>query len=396
MSRSLRDVGSIMVAIATAGMLGACNAGCGGRVTLGIQDDSGVGTIGTGGGGATAGTNPTTGPDATAGTDAMASTGGQSTSVDAASSPAAPPTRTSSRCSFTPDLGAGSAGATASAALVWARISQFLDNSAVAPPVGLPPQTTVALAAAEANAILDGHFMAGTGAPGLARFLSAWLQAPPRDAGVSVADAWSVKLVDPTATLTTLLAGPTADPHRIGILTDPQVLTARPRISGRGDWMAANLFCLQVPPPPPGLPVLNTGPLPPGMTRRQELESTLTSPACASCHQLMDPQGDSLEHFDAVGNYSDIDNGSPVDSSGTLHVSPMLTFLSIVDLAPRLAVSCPVAQCFANAVMGDAAKSTNLTFTTEEQNHVANAFADSNFSIRALVQAVVTTPSFLR
>jgi hypothetical protein len=35
-------------------------------------------------------------------------------------------------------------------------------------------------------------------------------------------------------------------------------------------------------------------------------------------------------------------------------------------------------------------------FTPEEANHVANAFANSNFSIRELVKAIVRTPSFLR
>ena len=102
-----------------------------------------------------------------------------------------------------------------------------------------------------------------------------------------------------------------------------------------------------------------------------------------------------------MGSYRDLDNGKPVDSSGTLLNPPMLTFTSYDDLAPRLATSCPVAQCFATSVMDDAFRAfafgrSGPYFTLEEGNHVANAFADSNFSIRELVKAIVGTPSFLR
>jgi hypothetical protein len=118
----------------------------------------------------------------------------------------------------------------------------------------------------------------------------------------------------------------------------------------------------------------------------------------------MDPPGYSLDNFDRFGNYRETDNGGAVDSSGTVSIPfstplPMLTFTSILDLAPQLAVSCPVAQCFAKLVMTDAFAvplGSMNPFTTQEANHVANAFANSNFSIRELVKAIVETPSFLR
>jgi hypothetical protein len=249
-----------------------------------------------------------------------------------------------------------------------------------------------------ATSILDSHVTNNTEAPGLVRFLTTWLKVYPADAGVSAAHTWGIKLIDPSATLTTLLAGPTGDPHRIGILTDPQVLAARPKISLRGQWMAAKLLCTAIPDAPVGVQALP--PRAAGVTERQALASNVSSPLCANCHNPLDPAGDSLGHFDAMGNYRDLDNGSPVDSSGTLQSPfPMLKFTSILDLAPQLAVSCPVAQCFAELVMTDAfavAPGSMNPFTAEEMNHVANAFANSNFSIRELVKAIVGTPSFLQ
>jgi Protein of unknown function (DUF1588) len=392
-SRKVRDASSIALAIAMGGILGASAGGCGGRVVLGAQDDSGAAVVGAGG------------------ADAMAvnGQGGGTPQVDAASA---------SRCLFSPDLSAVSAASTTSSTVVWQRIHQFLDDSPSFPSDPLPAQPTAAWAAGQASSILDDHFANGTEALGLVRFLRAWLSVPAGDAGPSASDTWSVKLLDPSATLTTLLAGPTGDPHRIGILTDPQVLTAYARISSRGAWMSANLLCLPVPPPPPEFGTVP--PLATGTTERQWLEKDLNDPSCAGCHTLTDPPGFSLEHFDAMGNYRDLDNGSPVDSSGTFDTChqgaacvvgvplPVLTFTSILDLAPQLAVSCPVAQCFARLAMSDAFSvplaisrsnsnpSPNLPFTQEEVNHVANAFADANFSIRALVKAIVGTPSFLR
>jgi hypothetical protein len=136
----------------------------------------------------------------------------------------------------------------------------------------------------------------------------------------------------------------------------------------------------------------------PGVTRRQTLENDVKEATCQACHELTDPPGDSLEHFDAMGNYRDVDNGSAVDSSGTIS-SLMLSFASIDDLAPQLAQACPVALCFGKVLMADAfavMPNDNLPFTDDEMNHVANAFANSNFSIRELVKAIVSTPSFLR
>jgi hypothetical protein len=117
---------------------------------------------------------------------------------------------------------------------------------------------------------------------------------------------------------------------------------------------------------------------------------------------VTDPPGFSLEHFDELGAYSDLDSGKAVDSSGTLRPPlPALSFTSIEDLAPQLATSCAVAYCFTNALMTDAFAaasdmSTALVFVKQDNDQVATTFANSNFSIRELVKAVVSTGSFLR
>jgi hypothetical protein len=52
---------------------------------------------------------------------------------------------------------------------------------------------------------------------------------------------------------------------------------------------------------------------------RQRLAAHRTNAVCASCHRSIDPVGFSLENFDAIGQWRDIDvDGQPVDALGAL------------------------------------------------------------------------------
>jgi hypothetical protein len=358
---------------------------CAGRYQVGVEP-------GAGGASGSTGSQVATGPAATSTSSVSTGAGGATTSGVGGQGGSG----SASRCGFTPDAVVSEAPA-ASAMAILSRIGRFLDDSSSVPQGMFPIQPTPEWARVQAMAILDGHLSAGTEALGLTRFLTGWLKGPTASAGLSAPHVWSARLIDPNATLATLLAGPTSDPRRNGILTDQQLLAARPTISTRGTWMSANLWCSLIPAPPPNIPP--GGPKIPGATRRQQLESDTKMPLCQGCHASMDPQGYALEHFDELGNYRDVDNGQPVDASGT--IQPLaISFGGIDDLAPQLSESCLVAQCFARLMMSDAfgvdAWVANRPFTDDEINHAANVFANSNFSIRALVAAIVTTPSFLR
>jgi hypothetical protein len=51
---------------------------------------------------------------------------------------------------------------------------------------------------------------------------------------------------------------------------------------------------------------------------RERLAEHRANEACASCHQLMDPIGFSLENFDAVGRWRTIEENKPIDATGGL------------------------------------------------------------------------------
>ena len=84
----------------------------------------------------------------------------------------------------------------------------------------------------------------------------------------------------------------------------------------RGKWVLENLLCQVPPPPPPGVdtkldPVV-------GKTQRETLEAHREDPKCIGCHVVMDPLGFGLEHYDPLGAWRDLENGLPIDPSGTL------------------------------------------------------------------------------
>lgn len=112
---------------------------------------------------------------------------------------------------------------------------------------------------------------------------------------------------------------------RGGVLGQGSILTVtsyatRTSPVQRGKWILENLFGAPPPDPPADVP-----PLPePGqdlaqLNMRELMAAHRANPACASCHQQMDPMGLSLEHFDAVGRpRRQRDGSAPLDVSAEM------------------------------------------------------------------------------
>lgn len=73
-------------------------------------------------------------------------------------------------------------------------------------------------------------------------------------------------------------------------------------------------------PPPPKIAVADIDQQPDSedLTLRQKVELHRENPACAVCHDRIDPPGFALENFDAVGRWRLRDGDSNVDASGEL------------------------------------------------------------------------------
>jgi cytochrome c551/c552 len=104
----------------------------------------------------------------------------------------------------------------------------------------------------------------------------------------------------------------------------------------RGKWVLQNILGTPPPVPPPNVEV-NLDPDPKATkpnSLRERLEAHRVQPVCASCHKIMDPIGFSLENFDLIGKWRDVDGGVPINSTGVLVDGTPLT--SSADLRKAL------------------------------------------------------------
>lgn len=86
----------------------------------------------------------------------------------------------------------------------------------------------------------------------------------------------------------------------------------------RGNWVLDNIIGTPPPPPPPNVPALEENKVDATLSMRDRLAEHRANPACASCHDIMDPVGFALENFDAVGRWREFENGTAIDVSGGL------------------------------------------------------------------------------
>jgi len=139
---------------------------------------------------------------------------------------------------------------------------------------------------------------------------------------------------------------------RLGLLTQGALMAVkgnsyRTSPVRRGKFILNRMLCSVIPPPPPD--VVPELPAPdPNKTVREQLAEHRMNPACAACHNVMDPLGLAFEYFDGAGNFRTDDRGHPIDSSGstTLDANMPIQFRDARDLANAIASSPAAHECF--------------------------------------------------
>jgi mono/diheme cytochrome c family protein len=111
------------------------------------------------------------------------------------------------------------------------------------------------------------------------------------------------------------------DSPRGGLLRHASVLTVTSYATRtspviRGHWILGNLLGSPPPPPPPNVPALEDNVVFATLPVRERLAQHRANPACASCHDVMDPVGFALENYDALGRWRTREEGQPVDATG--------------------------------------------------------------------------------
>ncbi|HZO12317.1 MAG TPA: DUF1592 domain-containing protein [Polyangiaceae bacterium] len=188
--------------------------------------------------------------------------------------------------------------------------------------------------------------------------------------------------------------------ERSGLLTHAGVLAQHAHGNqtspvARGVMVRENILCQTLPSPPEN--VNNTPPDPdPTLTTRERFAVHTQDPSCAACHQLIDGIGFGFENYDAIGTFRAEESGKAVDASGKILGTEDIdgAFNGVVELSKILAQSETVRQCVARQWFRYA---FGRVESEEDEAGLAalhDAFARTDFDIRELILALVTSDSF--
>jgi hypothetical protein len=160
--------------------------------------------------------------------------------------------------------------------------------------------------------------------------------------------------------------------------------------TSRGKFVRSRLLCQPIPPPPPGVATDLDGAV--GDTLREQLEQHATDPACKACHALVDPIGFGLEHFDPIGRRRELDNGFPIDATGSIEGDG---FDGAAELGAVVAAHDRFSRCMATQLY----RYANASVERDEDDIVLDAidadFVDAGRAFRPLVEAIVRSEGFL-
>ena len=188
------------------------------------------------------------------------------------------------------------------------------------------------------------------------------------------------------------------DSHRGGLLRHGSILAVtsyatRTSPTIRGNWILENILGTPAPPPPPNVPSLKDKTVSTAVTIRERLAEHRANPACASCHNLMDPVGFSLENFDAVGRWRLFDREQPVDSSGALPDGTKVSSLEELEAGilerPEMFVSTLTGKLLTFA-LGRGVEFHDAPAIRK----VVREAADNDYRFSSLIQAIVSSTPF--
>ena len=158
--------------------------------------------------------------------------------------------------------------------------------------------------------------------------------------------------------------------------------------SSRGHWILEHLLCTDVPPPPDSF-VLPSG------TQREQAQTLSQLPACAGCHDLMDPIGLGLETFDQSGRfrakYAPTDT-VPIDVSGSLPEGT--PFDGLQGLEARLDADADFFSCASRNALTYALGRALTPTDDAALAAIDAAWKASGHTLRGLLAAIVVDDTF--
>lgn len=188
--------------------------------------------------------------------------------------------------------------------------------------------------------------------------------------------------------------------QRAGLLTQASFLATHAKEIqtdpvARGKFVRERILCQGIPAPPADL-VITAPEITPGSTTRERFAQHEADPACAGCHTLIDPVGLAFEHYDAVGQWRDREQGLDIDARGELTASDVPgAYDGVVEMAAKLSESALVSECFVRYWFRYAFGRGEGDEEAVRMKTIADGFQAKEQRVTELVVALTLTPDFL-
>ena len=181
---------------------------------------------------------------------------------------------------------------------------------------------------------------------------------------------------------------------RAGILTHPYLLssfayTGESSPIHRGVFISRSLLGRALRPPPEAVSPLAAD-VHAGLTTRERVALQTQSESCMSCHAMINPLGFTLENFDAVGKFRELEKGKPVDVRGSYltRTGEKRDFTDVRDLASFLASSEETHTAFVEQLFHYMVKQPIRAYGEQQSPELRQTFQSSNFNIRKLTAEI--------
>jgi hypothetical protein len=194
-----------------------------------------------------------------------------------------------------------------------------------------------------------------------------------------------------------------ASSERFGLLTQGTFLSSHSSASNRtspilrGVFVLRRIACQQIDPPPPGAEMQEPAEAPaePLRTTRDYFTWKTSMSRCAGCHTLINPVGFAFESYDAIGQLRTVEEGAPIDATGTLSLAEgEHEFGGARELVTHLAGLSSVRACYAKNWLEYAYSRSQTPLDLRTVAVATRELARDDYGVRDLMVALTQSAAF--
>jgi len=185
--------------------------------------------------------------------------------------------------------------------------------------------------------------------------------------------------------------------QRSGLLSHPYLLAGFAYTSSsspihRGVFISRSLLGRTLRPPPEAV-----SPLAPDLhaelTTRERVMLQTQAEACQACHSMINPLGFTLEHFDALGRYREVEKEKPIDAAGSYltRSGEVAKFSGVRELATFLAGSEENHTAVVQQLFQYTVKQPIRAYGSDKLPELKQSFVQNEFDLRKLLVEIVAS-----